>query len=223
MLSALIGAGASILGSLFGGDDEKTTTTEVDYSKMAYNAEKAGFNPLTAIRNGGSAGFVTTHHPGLSAMERFGNAFSTLGNALMSFDPRADERADMEQKLMQAQLDAINRGTGARSMWSMDAPSAAAPAIWRPAGSYQTAGGGFVVTPTPATSADTISTQYGDWVSDPWGMANFLYDVNRQKTLGQPAPSRPVGKAIDRVVDWWNAPANPALPMTPYTPGVEGW
>lgn len=122
----IIGAGVSILGSLFGKDDEEQVTrTEVDYVKMAESAERAGFNPLTAIRNGGSAGFTTTHHPALSSAGGFGEAFATLGNALMSFDARADERAEMEQKLMQAQIDSLNRsGAAASRSFAMDTPAA---------------------------------------------------------------------------------------------------
>lgn len=123
----IIGAGISALGSLFGkDDDEKVVRQEVDYEAMARNAEKAGFNPLTAIRNGGSAGFTNTIHPALSSAAGFGEAFATLGNALMSFDARADERAALEDRLMQAQISALNRsGEAASRSFAMDTPSAA--------------------------------------------------------------------------------------------------
>lgn len=121
----IIGAGISAIGSLFGKDKEKTTTT-INYKAMARQAEKAGFNPLTAIRNGGSAGFTTTTHPGLSMMDRFGAAFQTIGNAITSYDARADERAELEQQLLRAQIGQINRSGGAsQRLWSMDVPSAA--------------------------------------------------------------------------------------------------
>lgn len=115
----IIGAGLSAIGSFFGGDDdEKVVRQEVDYRKMAQNAEKAGFNPLTAIRNGGSAGFTNTYTPALSAADRFGAMFQTLGNAIMSFDPRADERANLEQDLLRAQIQHLNQSNAA------DAPGA---------------------------------------------------------------------------------------------------
>lgn len=125
MWGAIAGAAASVIGSLFGGSDDEEVTTTIDYGAMAKAAEKAGFNPLTAIRNGGSAGFTTTHHPGLSAMSRIGNAAQTLGNALMAFDERADERAYREQALLRGQLDKVQRAGGAsQRMWSMDVPTA---------------------------------------------------------------------------------------------------
>ncbi|MES0175724.1 hypothetical protein [Mesorhizobium sp. M0006] len=101
-----MGAGASILGSLFGGDEE--TTSHVDYKRMVRDAEAAGFNPLTAIRNGGSAGFTSTHTPGngLSA------ALSTAGNFLMNFDPMADTKREKEFALLDAQVRNLNAESG---------------------------------------------------------------------------------------------------------------
>lgn len=108
----ILGAGISALGSLFGGSDDDETTTTIDYKEMADEAMKAGFNPLTAIRNGGSAGFTTVSHPALSGAA-FGGAFQTLGNALMSWDARADERAAVELDIQRAQLAALNKSNAA--------------------------------------------------------------------------------------------------------------
>lgn len=69
MIGTLISAGATVLGGLFGSkkkkettetDQTSTSTSSVDYQAMVNAAVKAGFNPLTAIRNGGTGGFVTT-------------------------------------------------------------------------------------------------------------------------------------------------------------------
>lgn len=112
MIGALIGAGTSLLGGLFGRKKQKTESS-VDYVKMARSAEAAGFNPLTAIRNGGSAGFATTvHHPGLSGV---GDAISqiggTLGQALSKkYDPIEQKRDEVERALLDYQLGAIQQG-----------------------------------------------------------------------------------------------------------------
>ena len=65
---SLITGGIGLIGSLFGGDDKKTTetsestsTSSIDYKAMVDAATSAGFNPLTAIRTGGASGFVTTN------------------------------------------------------------------------------------------------------------------------------------------------------------------
>lgn len=69
-ISAAIGAAGSIIGGLFGSKkkkEESTSVSTVDYKAMADAAIKGGFNPLTAIRNGGTGGFVTTHTKGTSS------------------------------------------------------------------------------------------------------------------------------------------------------------
>lgn len=198
MWGTIIGAGISAIGSLFGDDDdEKVTKTEVDYVKMAENAERAGFNPLTAIRNGGSAGFTNTTHPGLSSMTGIGQAFGTIGNALMSFDPRADERAQLEEDMMRAQLNRIQNGDTRQSMWSMDVPTAAksttvnaagqsiAP-LFIPPGNPEVGnttvtnplptGSGFVID-TRFKDAESGETRYGDIMQEVFGIGNVLADT----------------------------------------------
>lgn len=71
-INALIGAGASILGGLFGRkkakpqvqetitDQTSTSSSSVDFAKMSADAQAAGFNPLTAIRSGAIGGYVTS-------------------------------------------------------------------------------------------------------------------------------------------------------------------
>lgn len=130
MWPQLVGMGLSAIGSFFGKDDEEQVVKQtVDYEAMAESASKAGFNPLTAIRNGGSAGFTNTIHPALSNMAGFGSAFSTLGNALMSFDARADERAELETQIQRATLEGLNRSNAAAVLppSMIDPPHAAAP------------------------------------------------------------------------------------------------
>lgn len=164
----IIGAGISALGSLFGSkddddDEEKKVTTTTDYVAMARAAEKAGFNPLTVLRNGGSAGFTTTTHPALSNEGGgWGAAMQTIGSAIMSFDPRADERAELEQQLLKAQIGQINRSGGAsQRLWSMDVPVATGSSISvSPARGGAGGGNGAIVMPTPTGSgaSDRLAT-----------------------------------------------------------------
>ena len=121
-LGAAIGAAGSVISGLLNKDDGKVETT-VDYRAMAKAARAAGFNPLTALRNGGSAGFQVTHGPAMSAFAGIGPAVSTIGNALMAYDPNADVRAALENRLMEAQIGKLNSETA--RMRSFDVPSAA--------------------------------------------------------------------------------------------------
>lgn len=113
MWGSIISAGASLLGGLFGKKKEKVTN-EVDYVKMAQNATAAGFNPLTAIRNGGSAGFTTTSSPTASLLPQvLGNLGGALGDA---FDRKSDAIAAARRpdtSLVDQQLrKAASGGTG---------------------------------------------------------------------------------------------------------------
>lgn len=86
---------------------------------MVRDAEAAGFNPLTALRNGGAAGFTSTTTPGngLSA------ALSSMGNFFQNFDPMADQRREKEFALLDAQV----RNLNAESGYFMTRPTASGP------------------------------------------------------------------------------------------------
>lgn len=98
-----------LINGLFGGGDKKRTTeTTVNLVKLRAQAEKAGFNPLTALKTVGS-GFTssTSTVPGLSTREVLGNA---LGAGLETWFNR-DEIAQQEElervrlETMRAQLE----------------------------------------------------------------------------------------------------------------------
>lgn len=136
MLGELISGGLSLIGGLFGKKKEKPQKTEmsVDYVKMAKEAQRAGFNPLTALRNGGSAGFTssTTSHPGLSSnWDAVGQIGGALGSALEKrFDPIEQKRTAVESALLDYQLAAIQSGPKTPMMFG-DVPTKAAAAVAR--------------------------------------------------------------------------------------------
>ncbi|AXH76642.1 MAG: hypothetical protein [Microviridae sp.] len=117
MWAELLGAGLSAISSLLGGDDEKQTTTTsvntVNYKGMVKAAEAAGFNPLTAIRNGGTAGWTTTVGNVLSSggggggspvSKAFGALASGAQSFLNNYDPMRDQKRELEYKLLEGQL-----------------------------------------------------------------------------------------------------------------------
>ena len=98
----------SIVGGVFGllGSKKQKTTSSVDYVAMARNAQKAGFNPLTAIRNGGSAGFTTTTSPSASQLP---GALQSIGGALgdafaQKVDPVEQKRRVLDTALVDYQI-----------------------------------------------------------------------------------------------------------------------
>lgn len=110
MLGAIVGAVASVASSIFGGSSkpqQTTTTNYVDYKRMVRMAEAAGFNPLTAIRNGGSAGFTvgTTTTPAAPLSARIADGVAGgVQSFLANFDPHQDQLREAEFKLVEAQL-----------------------------------------------------------------------------------------------------------------------
>ena len=130
----MFGAIASAIGgiaSLFGGGDSETTTTSyVDYKRMVRMAEAAGFNPLTAIRNGGSAGFTvgTTTQSGAPLSSRIANAAGVIGGGIdafmQNFDPIKDKQREVEYGILQRQLANLNAGAPRPGFGSVPAISA---------------------------------------------------------------------------------------------------
>lgn len=183
MIGALIGAGASIIGSLFGGGSKKqTTTSEVDYVKMVKNAEKAGFNPLTAIRNGGSAGFTTSTTGATPFSARLADGVAGgVQSFLANFDPFADKTREREVRLVEAQIANLGASTNQMNRPRLgDVPTYTAGQNKRqfgatvPKGSShidlaKVVGEGFALKPTEETPTLTNPTRTGNeyWRVDP--------------------------------------------------------
>ena len=104
-----ITAVGGVISSLFGG--KKKTENRVNYQQMVADAEAAGFNPLTVLRNGGSAGYMQTAHPALSSGEMIGGALGSIGNFLADFDPYADDKRELESRLAEATINNLNAQT----------------------------------------------------------------------------------------------------------------
>lgn len=104
----------SLVSGVFGlfGKKKQSTETTVNYQKMAASATAAGFNPLTALRNGGSAGFTTTTGPTTSQLpEALGNLGGILGDALeRKLDPIKAKKRELDTALVDAQLRQLKQG-----------------------------------------------------------------------------------------------------------------
>jgi len=114
---AIAGA-ASAIGGLFGGDDEEeqVQTQSVDYKAMVKAAQKAGFNPLTALRNGGAAGFTTTTMPAMSSPSTLDRISNAVGSFAQGMDNQqrwdaAQYRAGLENKMIEAQTQRLRAPT----------------------------------------------------------------------------------------------------------------
>ncbi|MGO7184016.1 hypothetical protein ACCT14_25360 [Rhizobium brockwellii] len=127
MIGEIISAGATLLGGLFGSKKPKKEKTEtktvnestVDYVKMSDSARAAGFNPLTALRNGGAAGFSTSTSnststssaPATSAMpQALASVGGILGQAFeRKLDPLEAKKRQLDTALVDYQLKQLNK------------------------------------------------------------------------------------------------------------------
>lgn len=220
LLTSLAGPVLGLVGKLFGSKKKEETVNRVDYARMVADAEAAGFNPLTALRNGGSAGFSVTSHPVLSSREVIGQAMGEVGNFLSNFDPFADQKREAEFNLVQAQIRNLNASSDAlaRSQ-SFNVPSYSAGAVERrPSGTaaqlapstwdrVTAAGAGWSWGINPAnTPAQEVEDQYAEIPANIVGTANWLDDMRREYTGENKPYELPNFPKI--IGDWWQGAAS---------------
>lgn len=172
-----ITAVGGVISSLFGG--KKKTENRVNYQQMVADAEAAGFNPLTVLRNGGSAGYMQTAHPGLSSGEVIGQALGNVGNFLADFDPYADDKRELASRLAEAQIANLNASTATMfppapgKPGSFNVPSwGAANVEQRPsgkAGQLSASGKGdrLWLGPAPEAGDRTVTNPWSDGIVNP--------------------------------------------------------
>lgn len=104
--------------------DEARTYSRQVLSNLVTDAEAAGFNPLSILRNGGAsnynaaAGFAPLSRaaPVRQAPETvvasgdIGAGVSRIGDFLANFDPLADDKREQESRLIESQIAALNAG-----------------------------------------------------------------------------------------------------------------
>lgn len=200
LLSGILKAVAGpLVSGLFGSNNNaQTTTSYVDYVRLRNEAEKAGFNPLTALRNGGSAGFstMTTTGGALSSKDFFAEA---LGKGVETYFNRdqiaADKERDMleralmreELRVMQQQGKAVTSRMGfgyeipqANNYTGIDragsAPDLGSGVSGRPSNGLVV--GGLPVTNNDAwSSAQAFEDRYGDVLGSVYGVGVLGADI----------------------------------------------
>lgn len=125
LLTSLAGPVLGLVGNLFGSKKKKEeVVNRVDYARMVADAEAAGFNPLTALRNGGAAGFSVTSQPVLSSKHAaIGDAIGSIGNFISNFDPFEDKLREAQYGVMQMQLSNLQSNTMAAPRRMFDVPA----------------------------------------------------------------------------------------------------
>lgn len=146
MIGELITGGLGLIGSLFG-KKKQTTESSVNYWKMANDAAAAGFNPLTAIRNGGSAGFTTTTTPTTSMLpEALANLGGVLGPALgKQLDPLEAKKRQLDTALVDYQLRQLKN------------PATSGTPMLRPGSTYTGVKTSAQISPTVGPSSNRVA------------------------------------------------------------------
>ena len=198
-LGRLVGAVAGpLIGGLFGNKKKKETVSNtIDYVKLRENAEAAGFNPLTALRNGGGAGFTQTHSPVLSSGAYFANAvgdgLSRGIQAAFDYNPLDEEKSQLELQIMKGQLTRINQdiasatrlggapvATGSRyqsgggELGKQTPPTVGPTSITNP---LPKVGGYSPTVNTNLVDAEAWETRYGDIAQEVGGLINVFGDA----------------------------------------------
>ena len=98
--------------------DEAREYSRDVYKNLVIDAEEAGFNPLTALRNGGGANYNAA--AGFAPLSRkapvqqavggspIGDAFNAVGDFITNFDPFKDQKREQEYRLVESQISALN-------------------------------------------------------------------------------------------------------------------
>lgn len=105
---SVAGKALPIFGKLFG---RKKETNRINYKQLRNDAQAAGFNPLTALRAGGGAGYQVTSAPQLSTAEFLGAAISD-GLDLWTNQKQGEKDAEEQQAridLMREELAEMKR------------------------------------------------------------------------------------------------------------------
>lgn len=151
LFTSILGAVAGPIAGLFK-KKEKPVENRINYKQMVKDAEAAGFNPLTVLRNGASAGYTSqVQHPALSSS--FGDVIASGLNAFATYDPMTDKRADLEYQVVQEQLKQLQQKTR-QERKSFDVPTYTGT-------STRASGGGF------SASSPSVSSNPGG-VTNPW-------------------------------------------------------
>lgn len=169
---------------------------EVDYTQLVKSAEDAGFNPLTAMRNGGSAGFSSQSSPSTplsrtaptrqaplrqvaSGGSVAGSALGAIGDFISNFDPHLDQKRELETRLVEAQIKNLTSSTELNKAKFGDVPTHTAGTKAIQFGAGVSAGAQKLQTLPLKMGAPQTPTIEKPTVTNPWGQLNASVDPNQ--------------------------------------------
>lgn len=210
------------MGSVFGSKKKnEEVVNRVDYRRLVRDAEAAGFNPLTALRNGGAAGFSITSQPVLSSSgQAIGGALNQIGDFISNFDPFEDKMREVQYRTMQAQLANLQADTALKGRQFMFDPPAVSGRRQVTAGPSLGSRGlydqdGALVSVGPGSSAEDWESEYGEIAGEVEGLPRYI----RDRVV--PALTNPQTYGLDQwpAMQWPSLAPAPAVRGRPARPG----
>jgi|GEM_PF-1600198 len=161
------------------------------FSQLVEDAEKAGFNPLTALRAGGGATYnaaaglaplsatpITRQAPVRQAVggSPVGDAISGFGDFMSNFDPFADQKREQEYRLVESQIAALNasamsnvpRGAGSFATGGLERRMSGQGAALSRSGKNKPGEGTLVGGDDPTVSSLGLNNGKYGWFHSPW-------------------------------------------------------
>lgn len=231
ILGAIGGIAGSLLGGLFGNKQaEEQAELQREFAQNGIrwkveDAKAAGIHPLYAL-----GAQTTAYSPVSVGAPDFATGGQNLGSAIDAMRTPA-EKADgyektvkdltlqkmgLENEVLASQIRMLNqpgRGPGMPGD-RMISGQGNTPAV----SVMSTAGGDFSIAVDQKNSpAQDAENQYGEVAGEIYGIGNLLSDLNKQKSQGR-VGSRPLGKAIDLLTDYYlkAGPDREKQPNYPY-------
>jgi hypothetical protein len=191
---ALQAAGA-VLGIL-GKRKSRKQESSVDLVALRDEAQRAGFNPVTALQATGG-GFSSQTMPGLSSMEMLGGVMGAAGDFFAATDPVRLETQRQELELAKTQLQIAQQELAAGGTGFGSVPRVPSSATGGPTGGGT--GGGFGPTLSSEELADIeLTVDAGDSVVE---VGNPNFPIEPEATLMGVAVEGRDG-AHGGIVDW---------------------
>ncbi|AYM14607.1 hypothetical protein G6L58_25050 [Agrobacterium tumefaciens] len=161
------------------------------FSHLVEDAEKAGFNPLTALRAGGGATYnaaaglaplsatpLTRQAPVRQAVggSPVGDAISGFGDFMSNFDPFADQKREQEYRLVESQISALNasamsnvpRGAGSFATGGLERRLSGQGGVLARGGKNKPGEGTLVGGDDPTVSSLGLNNGKYGWFHSPW-------------------------------------------------------
>lgn len=164
---SIIGSiGSSLIGGIFGRKKETPPPPPkwkpINYKKLRKAAKRGGINPLTALQlGGGQSGAWATEPAAMSSNSFIGEALAAGVQAWAEYDPLQEEKSRLENDLMQAELDRMNReATSPVQGFASGVMVAGAPSNTVTTG--LTFGGTEIKTASDTSDAELYEQRYGD-------------------------------------------------------------